>query len=283
MDHAYIEAHDLYEGYIAGRLSEEDREAFEAHYFDCDACLRQLELAEDFREGMSDVRLEGAAQNARQAAPLGLLAALALTSRGRRIALAGALLLLAALPAALLWKGRFESPEKLRPQGPTAQEARISELEGRLRGIEANAGRERQLLLEELIRERKARAAAEAKGTPTAQVNLPLYVLAAVRGGDEGREPVNRLTIPPDAAAIVVTLELAAVDYPTYRARLRDGAGREVWQAEGLRPNERDTLVLLLPSPLVPPGTYELRLEGGSLRGEPVTLQSYPFRTVRPR
>src|SRR3954462_11859328 len=99
MDHAYAEEHGLVEAYLRDRLSESEREAFEAHYFACEACMEQLEAASDFREGMLQVAAEDTAR-AGGAARLGLLAGLALLSRGRRLALAALLLLLLALPFA---------------------------------------------------------------------------------------------------------------------------------------------------------------------------------------
>src|SRR3954470_19651315 len=97
MDHAYAEEHGLVESYLKDRLSESEREAFEAHYFACEACMEQLEAASDFREGMLQVAAEEAAR-----AQVGLLAGLALLSRAHRLAPAGLLLLLLALPLALL-------------------------------------------------------------------------------------------------------------------------------------------------------------------------------------
>ena len=37
MDHAYAEEHGLVEAYLKDRLSASERDAFEAHYFACDA------------------------------------------------------------------------------------------------------------------------------------------------------------------------------------------------------------------------------------------------------
>ena len=106
MDHVYAEEHGLVEAYLKDRLSESEREAFEAHYFACEACLEQLETASDFREGMLQVAAEDTARAGAARARLGLLAGLALLSRGRRLALAALLLLLLALPFALLVANR---------------------------------------------------------------------------------------------------------------------------------------------------------------------------------
>src|SRR5262245_50480913 len=101
MNHTYVEENDLVESYLAGRLSESERDAFEAHYFDCETCLERLETANDFREGMRQVAAEDIAQASAERTRLGLLAALAALSLRHRLALAGALLLLVALPS--LW------------------------------------------------------------------------------------------------------------------------------------------------------------------------------------
>jgi hypothetical protein len=236
MDHAYAEQHGLVDSYLADRLSEGEREAFEAHYFACEACMEQLEAASDFREGMLQVAAEETARTR-----VGLLAGLALlSSQGRWLALA-ALLLLLAPPLALLM---------------------------------ANRGLERRLA-----------AARPGPASPAAgpQVNLPLFTLAAVRGGEEaGREPVNRVPLAAATPSAVFTLELAAVEYPSYRASLRDESGKETWQAGDLRPDRRDSLVLLLPSRMLPPGLYRLTIEGVQDDGKTFAVAVYPFRVVRP-
>lgn len=88
---------------------------------------------------------------------------------------------------------------------------------------------------------------------------------------------MNRVSLPAAAESVVFTLELAAVDFPSYRAVLKEERGREVWQAGGLRPDSRDALVLLLPSRMLPPGDYRLTIEGG----KGFVVGDYPFRVVR--
>jgi anti-sigma factor RsiW len=65
MDHAYAQEHLLVEAYLEDRLSESERDAFEAHYFACPACLEQLEAAGDFRAGMLQVAAEETARRLR--------------------------------------------------------------------------------------------------------------------------------------------------------------------------------------------------------------------------
>ncbi len=103
---------------------------------------------------------------------------------------------------------------------------------------------------------------------------------AVTRACEEaGREPVNRLELPAADGSVIFTIELATIDYPAYRASLRDGSGKELWQSRGLQPDSRDTLAILLPSTMLAPGVYELTIEG---EGKGVVVGTYPFRVVRP-
>ena len=113
-------------------------------------------------------------------------------------------------------------------------------------------------------------------------MNVPIFLLAAVRGGEqEGREPVNRIPLSAASGPVILTLELATIDYPSYRASLRTGDGKEVWQARGLRPDSRDTLVLLLPSRMLRPGSCRLGIEGTRDDGKGFAVAAYPFQVVR--
>jgi len=282
MDHAYVEEHGLVESYLKDRLSESERDAFEAHYFDCATCLEQLETASDFREGMIQVAAEDAAR-----ARAGLLAGLALLSRGRRIALVGFLLLLVAFPLGLLMarnrglERQLAETRAARVAAPADSEQRIATLEARLRSLEQAGTVERRRLEEELAKERQARTAAASEAA-VPQVNVPIFMLAAVRSGEEdGRAPVNRIPLSAAAGPVVFNLELATIDYPSYRASLRAEDGQEIWQARGLRPDSRDALVILLPSRMLHPGSYRLAIAGARSDGKEFAVAAYPFQVVR--
>jgi hypothetical protein len=277
MDHTYAEEHGLVESYLKDRLAESERTAFEAHYFDCETCIEQLETASDFKAGM----LQMAAEDTVKAT--GLLAALALLSRRRRLAWGGVLLLLLALPLGFLIARNRGLERQLAEARTTApgEDPRIASLEAELSSLRESGAGDRRRLEGELARERQARADAEtatekAAGRP--QVNVPVFLLAAVRSGEQaGREPVNRVSLPAEAESVIFTLELATVDFPSYRAVLQTESGREIWQAGNLHPDSRDALVLLLPTRMIPPGVYRLRIEGG----KGFAVGDYPFRVVR--
>jgi hypothetical protein len=60
MDHAYIRERNIPDLYLLGELSSEERASFEQHYFDCEECVRALELSRSFQAGMRDAPLLGA-------------------------------------------------------------------------------------------------------------------------------------------------------------------------------------------------------------------------------
>lgn len=282
MNHAYVEEHGVLDAYLEDRLSESERQDFEAHYFACAECLQQLETASDFEAGMLQVAAEDMAR-----ARTGLLAGLGLLSGWRRMALGGILLLLVALPLGLLvarnrgLERRLAEARSARPPAPAGGEPRIASLEARLRSAEAAGAADRRRLEEELAKERQARATAEgAAGVP--RVNVPIFLLAAVRGGEEeGREPVSRIPLAATEGPVILTLELATVDYPSYGASLRAEDGREIWRDRGLRPDSRDALVILLPARMLRPGSYQLAIEGAREDGKGFAVAVYPFRVLK--
>jgi hypothetical protein len=289
MNHSYVEEHDLAESYLAGRLSESQRDEFEAHYFDCETCLERLETAEGFREGMLQVAAEDLTLATAVRVRIGLLAGLAALSLRHRLALAGALLLLAVLPG--LWlAGRNRGLERQLAAVSAGAESQRAALEARLHALEQAGAGDRRRLAGELERERQARAAAERTERterterPAArhpEVNVPIFLLAAVRGGEGvDREPVNQIPLPAAADSVVLTFELATIDYPAYRASLHAADGKEIWQARGLHPDSRDTLVLLLPASMLQPGLYRLTIEGARDGGKGAAVAECPFRVV---
>src|SRR6476659_8814406 len=46
MTHDQIEKRDMIDGYLRGRLAEDDRKAFEEHFFGCDECFDEVQTAQ---------------------------------------------------------------------------------------------------------------------------------------------------------------------------------------------------------------------------------------------
>ncbi len=281
--HVEIEARDWVDAYLAGRLSDAERDTFEAHYFDCPECLDRLEAAEGFRAGMLDVAAADLGQAAAARTGFGFLAALALLSRRRRLGLGAALLALlglAVLPT--LWlAARYRTLESEMSASKSVGAARVASLEARLAQAERAGAAERERLNGQLATERTASSEAEPPSPRKPQINVPYFVLAAVRGGEGEGEPVNQLRIPTREGSLVLAVELAIVDQSDYRAVLSTSGGRPIWTSAGLHPDGRDTLAILLPARMLDPGLYRLEISGLDRGGRETPLGTYPFRFVR--
>lgn len=95
MEHGTIEASDLVERYLLGRLSPDERADFETHFIECPECLERLELGRRLRQGLREVAAEDRARWT-----LTLFGAWLLS---RRRAFAGVLAVLVAAAVVLPW------------------------------------------------------------------------------------------------------------------------------------------------------------------------------------
>ena len=55
----YVEEHDLVSAYLGGRLSEQEAEAFERHYFGCERCWGEVKAGEEIRAALKRAGLGG--------------------------------------------------------------------------------------------------------------------------------------------------------------------------------------------------------------------------------
>ena len=61
MDHSYIEANQVVDRYLMKQLPQDEAARFEDHYFSCQECLDQLELAEQWQRGIKRAVVEDVA------------------------------------------------------------------------------------------------------------------------------------------------------------------------------------------------------------------------------
>ena len=276
MDHSYIDEHQVAERYLMGKLPPEEAAHFEEHSMSCAECLDRLEAAEKLQAGLRAVAgREVAAEVVKQ----GLLARL-MRSRMAPLALA-ALFVIATIPAGLLWRraDRLErelarTREELgRPMPPIPTPAPDPEL-GTLRSQLAEQRRQA-----EAARQERERLAAELEAARSPRINVPVVPLSPERSGS-GSAPSTRISLSA-SEWVVLSLELAAAEHPSYRATLTGPGGGRVWQSAGLRPDSLDTLTSALPASRLQPGDFTVRVEGLPSRGEPAPVAEFSFRVVR--
>jgi type II secretory pathway pseudopilin PulG len=274
MDHQTIDAGNVAERYVTGRLTPEEAARFEEHYLDCPACCARVEAAERLQRGMRRLA-EEAAEQVPVASPL------ARASRSPRFALAlAAVLAIAILPA---W---FEQRQARRLEGElagartalarTAAEnagagaGRLAAAEGQLqqarRDLAAEVSR-REALAREVAAERRPRA------------DLPVLPLAPTRAS-RGGGPVHTLTLPRQPGWVALWVEPGGEDLPAYRATLLDGRGKAVFQQSRLALNDLGALLLLVHSSSIPPGAYRLEVDGLPRAGGAVPVARFQLRVA---
>lgn len=280
MDHTDVEAQDVVDRYVMGKLSAEEAERFEEHYLSCPECLDRLELAESMQRGFKRAAGQDVARLA-AARQLALVAWLSRLGRSRQMAvLAMALLVIAVLPAGLALRRIGERDRELaQTRSALQQERQRSAASSRGTAATEKLREELEASQRDLAREREAHASATEQLAQARQPqgNVPILFLDAERGGGE---PSVRLRLPSKPGWIVLALTIDPPHQPSYRVILRDAKGREVWRGGDLRIDERDSLSLSLPSTLLAPGDYTLAVEGLAPGRKPVAAGRYAFRVL---
>lgn len=274
MDHRTIDAENIAERYVTGRLAPALAADFEEHYLDCPACCSRVEAAERLERGLRRL-----AEDAAAGVPLHAHPARRIPSSRWGLA-AAAMLAVALLPAGY----GFREIQRLREdlaatQGALrrAEEAgaekvspeRLASLQGEL-----EASR-RRLAAEVETREALAREVATGR-----RPQAPLFVLSLtpLRSTPDGG-PVRTLNLPKEPGWIAVWIE-PGEDFPAYRATLRTAEGAVVFQEPDLALNDLGALLLTVHSTTLAPGSYRLDVEGRPRNGAPVLISRFPLRIV---
>jgi hypothetical protein len=292
MDHRYIEEQNIADRYLLDKLSAEERARFEEHFIGCDQCLTRLEVTDEFRRALQRVAAEDAARASR-AAPPGFYGRVAQLDRGWRAAVLAGVLVLIALPGALLMREIHHLRHDL-DQAKTSSAGWQHQLEQE-RQTAGALKKELQEVTQEVAEQRHqpetqpphesqaAHATGEAGGLARPQINTPIFVLSAVRGADPSRpEPENEIVLSASSPWIVFSLELeGASAYENYRAAIHTADHRRVWSQSGLRPNRYDALSISFPSQFFHAGNYLLTLEGLTPTGHSIPVANYPFRVIQ--
>jgi hypothetical protein len=273
MDHERIEAQNVIERYVMGRLAPEEEALFEEHLLECRNCRQSIEREEDFQRSLQTLAA-GEAARATAAVQVGALAWLT----RRRWLPALAVLLLLGLPAVWLLREQArlrtetahlqtaERRQKPAPPTPGPVSTRSSDAEQRQ-------------IAEQLRAEKAARAELSERlaRLTQPQVNTPIFSLGFLRGEDE---TANRVELGREPEWIVLSVELPAEEAPSYRATLLK-AGKAIWSGEGLHPAADGTVTIILYSPLLEPSRYRLRLQAVDARGRASAAGEIPFQVSR--
>jgi hypothetical protein len=280
MDHSYIEEHNIARHYLSGKLSVEEQMRFEEHFVDCTQCLDRLQATEGLRAGLRIVAAEVASRS-RVYVQTGLLAWVV---RHRRTALLAGVVVLVALPLALLSREWSSARHDLARSEQTSSEWQLKyeEREQAARNLakevqESSAQREQLAAL--LAHEREERVRLADRLNETTGAAVPIFALSVTRGdAEDSSQPAEQITIPRSSKLIILALEFEPdVDIQSYRATLSTVGGRSVWSKSNLRPSSKEALALSLNSSLFKTDTYRLTLEGLTVDRHYVPVAQYIF------
>ena len=160
------------------------------------------------------------------------------------------------------------------------QTARYGKLEEEL-----NQTRRQKEEQQQLAEEYKQRLAQEQQRTQQG-FTFPFFLNPGGGTRSTGGESVQSLTVPRGAAAVSLTLNVTDGDgdYGRYNVIVRNiDTGKEV-SRPNLRPSERQGrkyIAFKLDAKLLPPGSYNVHVDGVDPTGQVVNFEDYPFR-VRP-
>lgn len=107
---------------------------------------------------------------------------------------------------------------------------------------------------------------------------MEVFTLETMRGAP-GDPSANSVYLGEPDRPITLLVYPGLGDYDRYRAAIYPLKGGAVVWEDGIR-LRTDALALVVPSNILPPGDYRLRIEGIASDGEPALLNDIPFHTA---
>lgn len=245
--HQQIEDEEIIERYVRNQLGAEERTAFEEHYFTCEECFEKLEAAERFIAGVCDAGSRGLlGHSVSEAASKPRWRAWMLPT------LAASGFAAVVFAATTGWIYFFQIP-KLRQQLSQASAGLHAQQEAR-------AALEKQMALSQV------------------EANIPLVMLQATR---DAQASPNEAVLSSSAQHFLLWVEVPAGRFRNFSLQIDTADNRAVEKLQNLKRNSYGALAVSLPTRVLQPGEYRIRLTGqepspASLLGE------YRIRVRRP-
>lgn len=293
-----IAEEELADDYVGGHLPAAESAKFRRRFLSVPELRQEVAFANALRLHAAEYARH-AAHRSREERPPPLLARLTAFFRRPAVgfALASALLLVVCAAAWMAAQNKRlrAQVEQLQPRSVAATPAPTPQTD-LLEQLASERERGEQLAAQ-LSREQGQRAEAERKleearrQQPQPRVEqspgstvVALLTLSPglVRGSGPG---LKRISVPPGGGRVLVRLDLAADDYPAYRATLQTVEGRELLVLSNLRAlgeGGARAVVFTLPASILASGNdYQLLLKGKAPGGGYEGVATYNFRVVK--
>ncbi len=286
MEHEEIDKFNLIDRYLMGKLLAEERACFEEHFVDCPQCIAHLQTTKNFMQDLRFVAAEQASQINRHQ-PKKAFWRFPQVLLGKPMATAmGCLLIAAAISGFFLvnhtrrLRAEINQAESLSKQWEQLYEQAISadrkHQETELQQAEQLRALEARLKDEEAQR---TKIAAELGRQMHSEGNLPIFVLASIRGGGPNTsEAINQITVSRSSAMFAFYIPLEGeLQFKNYRITI-DDRNSLVWKSRNLTPDlKSDSLSIWFKRERFRPGDYSLTVEGFEKEGGKAIIGKYPF------
>lgn len=273
MTHQEIQANDIIEQYVRGKLTAAERLAFQEHLFECDECFEQAEVTARFVAGVRDASKTGLLPERHQPEAAGSWFNQGWALRWAVPALAASLLISVALIgwwALSLRRQNQQLAQQTAEQNRAAEQLKLSEAKIReLENRDVASQAEKQSLQQEIQRLKDQVAAAEqGRGDQLAQArpldtNLPtinIYPVGDVQRSG-GTSEVNQVRLPPGTQKFVLLLSDIQPGLPNFRLEITDSSGRTVTRRTGLKRDRNGEISVTLDRSVLSQGKYTLKLK----------------------
>ena len=281
MTHQQIIDKDIVEQYALGKLTVDDRRAFQEHFFECDECFAQ---AQSMSDNIARVRYAAAA-GALEADKRRASAASFWGAGWWRPVLACSMVasLLLAVALAWVWFSRAELQKQLAAERQARQtsaagaEDSIEQVrrqdEEKQRELEA-AQAELQRRLDELEKNKPAPRPDE---NLLAQANIPSVTLESSRDAGSAAQ----VTIPAEAKSILLQIPVEPGNrFQSFTLEVMTRNKAPIESVNGARPNRSGSLVVRVSATRLEAGDYRVRLYGVN-QTQREFLAEYDLRVMR--
>ena len=225
MLHPKIENEEIIERYVRNRLTDDERRAFEEHFFACDECFEKLQATERFFAGVRDAAGRGLLKDQARASA---------ASSGKLFAWAFAACasIAVTLAGVVGWMSLIQIP-RLRGE--------LVETSAQLHDQQQNLAQ-----LEQRI-----------SSGDSAEANVPLVMLQASRG-----EESAITVLQPGSKRLVIWVEIGPTRYRNFRMEVFSKQEHLVSSVDRLQPGPYGELSASLPTEQLPNGEFRIKLTG---------------------
>lgn len=267
MTHQEIEEKEIIERYAMNGLAEDERRAFQEHFFECDQCFDKAQMTVRFIEGVRESAVSGVL--ATQPVESKTAEAQSFWSNWLKPAFVLATTVSIILAATLGWlmlnqipnlRGRLDQEKQARErteqEKQQATDRAVEELEKERQRSESEQNE--RVKLENQLAE-LARNTPPANPGLRSQADSPIVILQAVRDSHTG----NQLSLPASAGQATLWIEVATgAQFTSYSLQILTSDSRLVQTIDGARQNSYGAVAAKVSAKLLQPGSYIVKLYG---------------------